>query len=48
MLHDAQVYKYIDIRRNLTNMSVFEEVSNIFPEERLCETAVAESVEYTV
>ena len=48
MLYAAQIYKYIDISQNLTNLIVFEEASNIFPEERLCETAVVESVVNTV
>ena len=30
MLYDAQIYKCIDIRRNLTNLSVFEEAYLIF------------------
>ena len=41
MLYDAQMYKYIDIRRNLTQLSVFEEASKTFP------TAMIESIEDT-
>ena len=32
MLYDAQIYNYFDIRRNLTNLNLFEEASKIFTE----------------